>query len=479
MKAATTPRLYRANRTAARISLYSSLVLTTLFAGVFVVGSRSFDTRAAELGWTPREFERIEEVVLLQDYLRIDTTAETGSEMAGARYLADVLARDGIESEIIDMGERRANLIAVLPGESEQALVLHNHIDVDPIRDPEKWVHPPFSGTIKPPWIYGRGAFDMKSVAIAQLRALVELKRSGVRPRRSVVFLATSGEETGSSTGTAWLLRERADLLGKSWGVLTEGGVVEARTPTDIKYWGTENGQKRYVRMLACSRSRQRLETIHDDLRARGEPLEHLRVVPPVAEFLRYYASTRDLPKHRDLLAQPEAVVGDLARFAQLAQYQKTLFRDEISLLRIEPSTDGRGWVLPIVFGLLPDSDVEQAIADLLPEWITHGVWLQRLPDDGSAPTSPIDHPILVTIGQLLTERYGQVPNGPFYQTRSTNDARLFRRQGIPSYGFSPFLVLATDTVGVGGVNESLALPGYVDGVEMYVDLVRRLVGAT
>ena len=142
MKAATTPRLHRANRTAARISLYSSLVLTTVFAAVFVVGSRSFDTGGADLGWTPREFERIEEVVLLQDYLRIDTTAETGSEMAGARYLAEVLARDGIESEIIDMGGRRANLIAVLPGDSDQALVLHNHIDVDPIRDPEKWVLP-------------------------------------------------------------------------------------------------------------------------------------------------------------------------------------------------------------------------------------------------------------------------------------------------------------------------------------------------
>ena len=59
-------------------------------------------------------------MVLLQDYLRIDTTAETGSELAGARYLAEVLARDGIESEIIDMGGGRANLIAVLPGESDR-----------------------------------------------------------------------------------------------------------------------------------------------------------------------------------------------------------------------------------------------------------------------------------------------------------------------------------------------------------------------
>ncbi len=230
LKAATTPRLHRAKRTAARVSLYSSLALTLASALLFVAGSGSLENGPVDLGWKPQDYQRNEEVVLLQEYLRIDTTAESGSELAGARYLAEVLARDGIDSEIIDMGGGKANLIAVLPGESDRPLILHNHIDVDPVPDPEKWVHPPFSGTIDPPWIYGRGAFDMKSVAIAQLKALTALKRSGRRPRRSVVFLATSGEEVGSLTGTAWLLRERADLLGKSWGVLTEGGVVEARS---------------------------------------------------------------------------------------------------------------------------------------------------------------------------------------------------------------------------------------------------------
>ncbi len=201
-------------------------------------------------------------------------------------------------------------------------------------------------------------------------------------------------------------------------------------------------------------------------------------MVPAVAEFLTYYASTRDLPTHRELLADPEKLVDDLAHFGLLASYQKGLFRDDISLLGIEQSIDGRGWALPIVLGLLPDSDVEQAIEQLLPQWITHGLTMVRLPDDGPSPTSPVDHPILVAIGQELEARYGVTSNGPFFQTRSANDARLFRRDGIPSYGFSPFLVLSTDTVGVGGVNESIALPGYVEGVELYVDLVRRLVGA-
>jgi acetylornithine deacetylase/succinyl-diaminopimelate desuccinylase-like protein len=473
------PRLYRPKRTAARIALYTSLVVTVAFAAIFVAASRSIDTGPVDLGWKLQDYARIEAVSLLQDYLRIDTTPQTGSELAGAEYLASVLARDGIASEVIDMGRRKANLIAILPGESDQALVLHNHIDVDPIREPEKWKYPPFSGTIDLPWIYGRGAFDMKSVAIAELLAMVELKRSGVRPRHTVIFLATSGEETGSVSGTAWLLRERRDLLAKSWGVLTEGGVVEARSPEDVKYWGTENAQKRFVRVLACSRSRERLQALVADLADRGQPLEPLRVTPPVAEFLSFYASTRDLPLHRELLSRPESTVIDLQKFEQLAPYEQGFFRDEVSPLPIERAPGGQGWMMQLTLGLLPDIEVDAAMDRLLPEWITHGVSLVRLPDDGPAPVSPIDHPIFVAIGETIEARYGKVPHGPFYQTRSTNDARLFRSFGVPSYGFSPFLVLTTDTVGIGGTNEGIALPAYLDGVATYGDLVRRLVGAT
>jgi hypothetical protein len=471
------PRLYRANRTAARIALYTSLVTTAILAVVFVGGLRSLDTGTVEMGWDPAEFDTMEDVVLLQDYLRIDTTPQTGSELAGARYLASLLEREGIPTEVLDMGERKANLIAVLEGSSDHALVLHNHIDVDPILEPEKWIYPPFSGHIHPPWIYGRGAFDMKSVAIAQLRAMVELKRSGVRPSRSVIFLATSGEETGSLEGTAWLLRERADLLGRSWGVLTEGGVVEARTPSDIKYWGTETGQKRFVRLLACSPSRERLETFLLDLQSIGQPLQNLRVTAPVAEFLRFYASTRDLPSHRRLLSDPESLVSDLRDFSQLAVYQTGLFRDEISPFPIEAT--GHGYVMPLTLALLPDTGVDDAMTRLLPDWMTLGMKIVRLADDGPLPSSPIDHPIFTSIQHVLEARYGPVPNGPFFQSRSTNDSRLFRSYQIPSYGFSPFLVLATDTIGIGSNNESIALPAYLTGVELYIDLVRRLVAPT
>ena len=46
---------------------------------------------------------------------------------------------------------------------------------------------------------------------------------------------------------------------------------------------------------------------------------------------------------------------------------------------------------------------------------------------------------------------------------------------GIPSYGFSPFLVTVTDTMGIARANERMPLPGFVQGVEIYRKLVREL----
>jgi acetylornithine deacetylase/succinyl-diaminopimelate desuccinylase-like protein len=64
---------------------------------------------------------------------------------------------------------------------------------------------------------------------------------------------------------------------------------------------------------------------------------------------------------------------------------------------------------------------------------------------------------------------------GPMFLAWTATDARFFRRAGIPAYGFSPFLIMNTDTLQVDAPNERMALPGFVDGVELYLDVVRRL----
>jgi hypothetical protein len=48
---------------------------------------------------------------------------------------------------------------------------------------------------------------------------------------------------------------------------------------------------------------------------------------------------------------------------------------------------------------------------------------------------------------------------------------------GVPSYGFTPFLLLTPDTLHVDNVNERLALHGYRIGVDLYAGLLQRLAG--
>ena len=87
-----------------------------------------------------------ETVDLLRRYLMIDTTNPPGNEIAGARFLADVLGGDGIASEIVESAPGRANLRARLAGDgSLGGIVLHHHIDVV-YADRRYWTVDPFGG---------------------------------------------------------------------------------------------------------------------------------------------------------------------------------------------------------------------------------------------------------------------------------------------------------------------------------------------
>ena len=58
--------------------------------------------------------------------------------------------------------------------------------------DASHWKVPPFSGEIKDGYIWGRGAQDMKDEGLAQLVAMVMLKREKIALDRDVIFLAVA-----------------------------------------------------------------------------------------------------------------------------------------------------------------------------------------------------------------------------------------------------------------------------------------------
>ena len=460
--------LIQTNRRRARAALY---LVPLLF--VAVVGTTTYIAGRLHpsMSWHGVDFSDHESIKILREYLRIDSSYPDGNEIPAAEFLAAKLEAEGISVHVERLGRRNANLWAILEGDERQALVLHNHLDVEPAPEPETWLHPPFGGELDPPFIYGRGAFDMKSLAVAQLMSVIELERRGGRLRRSLIFLATGEEERYSRLGTRWLIRQHPELVSRFYAVLTEGGAVEATDLTEVKYWGTEFGQKRYVDVRICDRSRGRLEGLRTELLEREAPAR----VPSglIGRFLQLYSPSRDNPVFQRLLARPERMLEQSA-FETLPRYLKSMIRNELIAFPVEESPEG-GHTMRLILHLLPDATLEEAWSELMPEGLWGYSYTVEVPHEPSV-LSDLDHPVFQTIDQYMNDTLPKIDHGPLFLPWVATDARFFRQQGIPSYGYSPFWILSSDTIQMKGRNERIAAPPFLEGVDRYQELVRRLV---
>ncbi len=464
-------------RNSARISLYVSLALM----GVLVLaGTRYLETLKPTYEpepWKGIDFAQMEEVRLLQGYLRVDTSEPDADERAGARYLAEQLEAAGIEAHIEELGETHANVWAILEGKDPKALVLHSHIDTDPIPYPDLWKREPTSGDIEGPWIHGRGAYDMKGIAIAQLVSFIELKQSGLPLERSVIFLATGSEEIGSDFGMKWILSQHPELAGRFWGMLTEGGALENRSLSNLKYWGIEFAQKRWTDVTLCSASRERLELLQEELKQQDNtPPTSVRLTPEIAEFFRAYGPSRDKPILRELLANPLELERNpaLIEIHEMPKFLYSMMTDEARPSTVIVETDG-GFEIVVRFYLLPGSDFNKAKERLLPTWMTYGLDMTIDPPIGTDHSSPLDHPLYQQVVRSLRAEYPDAPIGPYFLPWTATDSRFVRRENVVAYGLSPFLVPLTDTLQIGRPNEKLSLLGYLNGINVFRRLVFKL----
>lgn len=472
--------LQRRRRNSARGALYLGLVLLgAILAGLYAWMRPTFSEFGMMIGWAKIQWEGRPEVELLREYVAIDTSMPpAGDPVAGARWVAEQLSGMGLDPVVERVGDE-ANVWAILEGQRREAVVLHHHIDVDPTPHPELWQKDPFGGEIDGPWIYGRGTFDMKSVAVAQLLAVRDLLAGGGRPELSVIVLATSGEETGSDLGMKWILRQHPELVERFAVVLTEGGAVEGRSADDLKYWGTEFLQKRLFRVSLCG-PREVLVGIPGELRRLGLLTTDPELVPEVERFLSTYAPTRDAEALRELLSEPRRLLRDPARFKMLTPYLKGFFQNQL----VPQGLVERGGVGELRFNLLllPREDPEAILDELLPRWMRHGLELRiaDVSNGGSGGGSSLDHWAFRTVDELMAERYPGVVHGPLVLPLTLTDARFLRAEGIPAYGFSPFVALTPQVYQLrefGTVNERLQLVGYSEGVELYAELLQRLAG--
>lgn len=112
--------------------------------------------------------------------------------------------------------------------QGKKPLLLIGHYDVVPAGDETEsgWLEPPFSGTIKDDYIWGRGALDNKHQVIAVMETVEYLINSGFQPKRDIYIAFGFDEEVGGKRGAeevAALFKERNITFEC---VIDEGGCI-------------------------------------------------------------------------------------------------------------------------------------------------------------------------------------------------------------------------------------------------------------
>jgi acetylornithine deacetylase/succinyl-diaminopimelate desuccinylase-like protein len=118
-------------------------------------------------------------------------------------------------------------------GPDAPTLLIYGHYDVQPTDPDEEWTSPPFEPTIQGDLLYARGASDNKGQHYTHLAATEAFFRAEGAPPVNLKFLIEGEEEIGSPNLRDFI-RANADMLACDVSLISDTGMVEAKTPTII-----------------------------------------------------------------------------------------------------------------------------------------------------------------------------------------------------------------------------------------------------
>jgi acetylornithine deacetylase/succinyl-diaminopimelate desuccinylase-like protein len=470
-----------------RFPVRAGVVVCVLFSGfgALLTPEQAHAQRPIDWPSYAREAQTV-----LSNYLQVNTTNPPGNEMLGARFLKAILDRDGIEAQLLDtteIGPNRANLYARLRGNgSKKAIALVHHIDVVPVT-PASWSVDPFSGIVKDGYIWGRGAIDMKGNGVAQLMAMIALKRAGVQLNRDIVFIANADEELGS-TGAIIFVNRHPDLLKDVEYLITEGADNVLDSTGKVVYFGVGVSEKRTfwqrltVNGVPSHGSRPtRLNPVPRLVAAlyRISQFETpLHVTPAVDKFFRDIARIYPEPQRGWLSNVKVALENPRAREWILSDVTwNAILRNTISLTGLAGSSKTN--VIPAVatadidVRLLPDQDTTEFLKTLQAVVNDTAVHFTHLANTKAPLESPIDTDLFHAIERAAHDREPDAFVTTPMETAAT-DRPTYRKLGITTYGFSPFRIPRAELQrGMHGNDERLSVENVGYGVRFMYDILR------
>jgi acetylornithine deacetylase/succinyl-diaminopimelate desuccinylase-like protein len=432
-------------------------------------------------------------VELLTDLLRARTINPPGDEAAAAALLETYLSDAGLKTQILTSPEGRSNLIARLDGPQDHpALVLLSHSDVVPVEE-ENWSRDPFGGELADGFIWGRGALDMKSIAVMHAVAAAEVARSGHTPSREVIVVMVADEEAGGGEGARWLLDEDAARVGFHDGrpppeVLGEGayglsGMLERPVipivlgeKTIVTFEVIAEGDPGHGALPPQEQAPVNLAMLVKEIAGFGTP----RVHPVMREQFSTLAAAASGATAAIFRALASPATGVIAR-AIAPQLREASALGLLLADSATPTVMAAGYKPNVVPSearasfdcrLLPDTDTDEFVSSVNKKARRRRGRVANVEQKGHGPVSdkgPLFEILEQASGELIPGAVTTVSLTP-----GITDVRFFRARGAAGYGWCPLVLTPELLATIHGHDERVEIEDFNRAVMMTSDVVLR-----
>ncbi|WP_421848268.1 M20/M25/M40 family metallo-hydrolase [Novosphingobium sp.] len=408
-----------------------------------------------------------------------------------AAALRDALVAGGFAASDVEVVpvDDTAYLVAKWQGGDPKLkpMILSGHMDVVEARRAD-WQRDPFTPVIEDGYLYGRGATDMKIDVALMVSSLIELKRQGYKPRRTVILALSGDEETLMKTGQ--MLAERfagAELVLNADFDLN--GQLDEQTgkPLMFDWQGAEKSYADFELEVTNPGGHSSKPNAENAIVQLSQALVHIgayRFKPELNDLTRaYFETSAPLQSDPALGASMLAFAKDPSDPAASAALRKVPVLYGMMGTTCIPTTIVGGHAVNaqpqrvtavVNCRIFPGHSNAEIMAELKSVADVPQMTIRDMTEGAIATeASPLRPDVKSAIERSIRKVYPGIPVIPA-MSLGASDNMWYRHKGVPSYVVSPLFVKASDYHSH-GLNEKVPLANIPPAITYYTSLITDL----
>lgn len=388
----------------------------------------------------------------LSDYIKINSSNPPCNIETALEFWKKIYEKEGIRYEIYEHPSGKKSICGfVIEDTDAQCVLLLNHMDVVPA-NADEWLHDPFSGEIYEEYIYGRGAIDMKGLAIIQLVASLYVRKECNKLRRNVCILSVPDEETGGFFGAQFVSNNYVKNINPC--VVLDEGTFAIKGKKGVDFF-VSYSQKKTLWLKVC---------------AYGKNGHGASPTPDNANDILIKALTK-------ICSHPYRDKN--MNYKNISECKKFLFgmlySNTISVTSLHsssaPNVKPQYAEAALDCRLMHEMDVDTFMDYLKAEINDERIKLEVIKRTDKVAYSDTNHEIIHSIKRAVSKNVPEADVKIIVSPVGT-DSKYFRDVGIESYGFFPIILNVDELDMMHGVNEKLSMANLSLALNVYVDVL-------